>query len=121
MFTFFKISIHFAVTALFALSLITFSDVFIHTNQLRFYVLTIIAAMIFFVMGLAVIFVYKNLEIIKIGHVCILKEDKKKAVQAAVRKLLLIFGFAAIIIAFFTCSLCVALLQRMNDGMALFG
>ena len=74
MFTFFKISVCTAVAALFILSLITISDVFIHSNQLQFYVLTIISAIIFFAIGFTGIVVYKNFKNI---YQHILKEDEQ--------------------------------------------
>ncbi len=118
MFTFFKISVCTAVAALFILSLITISDVFIHSNQLQFYVLTIITAIIFFAIGFTGIVVYKNFKNI---YQHILKEDEQNLASVSIRKLLMIFGLMAIAITLFTCSLCMGLLERMSDGTALFG
>jgi hypothetical protein len=118
MFTFFKISVYTAIGALFILSLITLSDVFIHSNQFRFYVLTIITAIIFFTIGFTGIIIYKNFKNI---YQHISKEDKENLARVSIQKLLLIFGLMAIAIMLFTCSLCMGLLERMNSGTALFG
>jgi hypothetical protein len=118
MFTFFKISVYTAIVALFMLSLITLSDVFIHSNQLRFYVLTVITALIFFSIALTGISIYKNFKNI---NQYILKNNEKNLARASFQKLLLIFGLTAIAVTLFTCSLCMALLERMTSGTALFG
>ncbi|KFF02515.1 hypothetical protein [Flavobacterium hydatis] len=118
MFTFFKISVYTAIVAFFILSLITISDVFIHSNQFRFYVLTIIAAIIFFAIGFTGIIIYKSFKNI---YEYISKDNKQNSVRVSVRKLMLIFGFMAIVITLFTCSLCMGLLERMSSGTALFG
>ncbi|AYN03987.1 hypothetical protein [Flavobacterium sp. 140616W15] len=118
MFTFFKISVYTAVAAMFILSLITLSDIFIHSNQFRFYVLTVITAIIFFGIGLTGIIVYKNFKNI---YQYISKDEEQNLARVSVRKLLLIFGLMAIAITLFTCSLCMGLLERMNSGTALFG
>lgn len=118
MFIFFKISVYIAVVALFILSLITISDVFIHSNQLQFYILTVITAMLFFAIGFTGIVVYKNFKNI---YDQISKNDDQNLARVSIRKLLLIFGLITIAITLFTCSLCVGLLERMDDGTALFG
>jgi hypothetical protein len=118
MFTFFKISVYTAVVAFFILSLITLSDVFIHSNQLRFYVLTVIAAVIFFAIGFTGIIIYKNFKNI---YEYISKDNGQNLARVSIRKLLMIFGLMAIAITLFTCSLCMGLLERMSSGTALFG
>jgi hypothetical protein len=118
MFTFFKISVYTAIVAFFILSLITISDVFIHSNQFRFYVLTIIAAIIFFAIGFTGIIIYKNFKNV---YTYISKDNEQNLAKASVRKLLMIFGVIAIVITLFTCSLCMGLLERMSSGTALFG
>ncbi|WP_131474496.1 hypothetical protein [Flavobacterium sp. KMS] len=118
MFTFFKISVYTAVVAFFILSLITLSDVFIHSNQLRFYVLTVIAAVIFFAIAFTGIIIYKNFKNI---YEYISKDNEQNLAKGSIRKLLIIFGLIAIAITLFTCSLCMGLLERMNSGTALFG
>ncbi|MFG4005093.1 hypothetical protein [Flavobacterium aquidurense] len=118
MFTFFKISVFTAVVALFMLSLITISDVFIHGNQFQFYILTVIIAMLFFAIGCTGIIIYNNFR--NIYH-HISKDSQQNPAQVSVRKLLLLFGIIAIAITLFTGSLCMGLIERMNDGTALFG
>ena len=116
--TFFKISVYAAIIALFTLGLITLSDVFIHSNQLRFHIMTIIAAIIFLGMAFTGITIYKNFKII---YEYVSSTDEHKSVQKATKKMLFVFGFIAIAITLFTCSLCMGLIERMSSGTALFG
>lgn len=118
MFRFFRISTGIAVIALFVLGLITLSDVFIHGNQLFFYMLTVVTAAIFFAMGLAGIMICKNFT--NIWHY-VLKEEPHHLARTSVRKLLFVFGLMALATALFSLSLCIGLVERMQDGMALFG
>ena len=100
------------------LSLITLSDVFIHSNETRFYVMTIIVALFFFSMSVLGLFIYKNFRNI---YDYIIAEKQAGTVQISLRKLMLFFGIIAILISLITGSLCLALIQRMEDGMPLFG
>ncbi|MFH6991815.1 hypothetical protein [Flavobacterium sp. FlaQc-48] len=118
MFTFFKISVFTAVVALFMLSLITISDVINHRNQFQFYILTLIIVMLFFAIGCTGIIIYNNFR--NIYH-HISKDKQQHPAKVSVRKLLLVFSLIAIAITLFAGSLCMGLLERINDGTALFG
>lgn len=118
MFKFFRISISIAITALFVLSFVTLSDVFLHDNQLFFHVLTIVTAVIFAIMGLVGIVIYKNFR--NIWRYA-LQEEQQHFIRSSVRKLLLVFAFIAVITALFSFILCIGLVDRMQNGMALFG
>lgn len=118
MFKFFKISVYISVSALFALSLLTLSDVFIHSNALRFYLFTVITALLFFTFGFLGIIVYKNSKNV---YEFVLKEGQHSIAKVSITKLLLIFGLIAIGITLLTCLLCVGLLERMRNGTALLG
>lgn len=118
MFPFFKVSVFLANISQFLLSLITLSDVFIHSNQPRFYVITIVVALLFSVMGLLGIAVFRNFRNI---HEHINAEKQTGLALSSLRKLLLFFGLMAIVIGLFSGSLCFALIERMAGGTALFG
>lgn len=117
MFTFFRVSVSIAIATLFLLSLITLSDVFLHDNQLFYAILTIVTAVIFLVMGLVGIMIYKNFK--NIWQSVLIEEQH--AIKASVQRLLLIFGLIAVIATLFSLSLCMGLVNRMLDGMTLFG
>ncbi|WP_264524116.1 hypothetical protein [Flavobacterium sp. N502536] len=118
MFKFFRFSVSIAIAALFALSLVVGSDVFLHDNQPFFYMLTLITAFIFAAMGLVGIMIYKNFKNIW-QHVS--KEEQQHFARTSVQKLLLVFGFIAWITTLFSVILCIGLVERMRDGMALYG
>ena len=118
MLIFFKISTYTAIITLFLLSLITLSDIFIHSNQTRFYVMTVIVALFFFLKSMLGIVIYKNFRKIY-DH--IMAEKQIGSAQISLRKLILFFSFVAIMISLISGSLSFALIQRMWDGMPLFG
>lgn len=118
MFVFFKVCLFFAIATLCSLGLITLSDVFIHNNQVRFQIITVVVALLFFAAGWIGLVFYKNFE-----NICDhLKERKLTAsVRSSLRKLLLFFGLTAIILGLISISIALALIQRMAGGTALFG
>lgn len=103
MFKFFKISVYISVSALFALSLIIISDVFIHSNALRFYIFTVIAALLFFTFGFLGIIVYKNFKNV---YEFILIEDQESIAKVSIIKLLLIFGLISFGVTLYLPALC---------------
>ncbi|GIQ61204.1 hypothetical protein Flavo103_43390 [Flavobacterium collinsii] len=118
MFTFFRVSTSIAIIGFFVLSLVTLSDVFIHDNQLFFQVLTISTAVIFATIGLVGIVIYKNFKNI---WQYTSKEEQHHFAPISMRRLLMVFGFIALVVALFCFILCIGLIGRMQDGMALFG
>jgi len=118
MFPFFKVSVFIAIISQFLLSLITLSDVFIHSNQTRFYVITIVVALLFLAMALTGIAVFRSFKNI---HEHITAEKQTGLALSSLRKLLLFFGLMALVIGLISGSLCFALIERMAAGTALFG
>jgi len=118
MLTFFKISTYAAITTLFLLSLVTLSDVFIHSNQTRFYIITIAIAIIFFLMGWMGVIVYRNFRNI---HNYMMAGKQTGQAQTSLLKLMLFSSIIAVTITLISCSICFALIQRMEGGTALFG
>lgn len=114
----FKFSSYSAVIALFLVGFITLSDIFINKNQSTFHLLTLLVALIFFIMSFLGIFVYKNFRGI---HNHIMMEKNVSSVQVSLRNLMLIASFVAIIITLISSLLSFALMQRMRDGMSLLG
>lgn len=117
-FVFFKISVYMAIAMFLFLGLVTISDVFIHINQTRFYVITIITSILFFLIALLGLTIYKSFK--NIYHF-IITEKQMDLVLYSMRKLLFLFGIMAIAIGSIAALLCVALIQRMASGMTLFG
>lgn len=118
MLIFFRIAIYIVIAAFFSLSVVTLSDVFIHSNQFRFYVLTIVLAVIFLGMGIGSMVVYKNFHTL---YQYSLKEGAEPAMRKSLAKLLFIFGCMALFISLIAFSLCMALIDRMLSGTALLG
>lgn len=97
------------------MGIVTFSDIFIHTNALKFQVLTVILALIFTGIGFVCLFVYKNFKTLYKASV------NTQAIQVTLKKLIVVFGVMALFMAFAVIMFLFVLLQRMISGMALLG